>query len=132
MSSRGSGSQARARAATIVVLGLRIAYGAGLIAAPARVAKRWVGAPAQAGPTQVPLRGIGGREIGLHAGALYAARRGGALRPWLAASIVGDLTDVVATLARRADLPDGAARATLLVGGGSAVISAALLGALEH
>jgi hypothetical protein len=37
-----------------------------------------------------------------------------------------------ATLAKRGHIPDGAARATLLVGGGSAVISAALTAALEH
>jgi hypothetical protein len=119
------------RAAAAAVFGLRIAYGAGLIAAPARLARSWLGPPAQTGPTQIPLQALGMREIVLHTGAMAAAVRGRALGPWLAGSIAGDLTDVVATMLRRSTLPDGAARATLLVGGGSAAVSAALAAALE-
>jgi len=121
----------RARAAAIAVFGLRIGYGAGLIAPPERLARTWLGPSAGTGPTQIPLQGLGAREIVLHAGALAAACQGSPLRPWLAASIAGDLTDVTATVLRRQQLPPGAARATLLVGGGSAVISALLAIAVD-
>jgi hypothetical protein len=74
------------------VLGVRVAYGLGLIVAP-----------------------------------LSAALRGRSARPWLAASIAGDLTDIASTFAGRTELPDGAAGATALVAGVSAFLSAALM-----
>jgi hypothetical protein len=116
----------------MTVIGLRIAYAAALIAAPGRLGRPWLDSPADRGPTQIPLQALGARELVLHTGALLAALRRQALRPWLAASTAGDLTDVAATLARRQQLPDGAARATAVVGGGSALISAGLAAALEH
>ena len=120
------------RTATITVLGLRIAYGAGLILAPGRLGARWLGPASRTAPTQVPLQGLGARELILHAGALSSALRGGALRPWLAASVAGDLADVAATVIGRDELPAGSARATVLVGGGSAAIGAALAIATER
>jgi hypothetical protein len=123
---------APARLATIAVLGLRVAYGAGLVAAPGRLARRWLGPAADTGPTQVPLQGLGTREIVLHCGALAAAWQGAPLRPWLIGSIAGDLTDVIATVARREQLPEGAARATALVAGGSALLSGVLAAAVEE
>jgi hypothetical protein len=120
------------RLAAIGVLGLRVAYGAGLVVAPTRLARRWLGPAAASAPTQVPLRGLGTREIVLHAGALAAALNDSPLRPWLLASVAGDLTDVFATVNGRRELPDGSATATVLVGGGSAVISAVLAAAVEH
>ncbi len=119
-------SRSPIRGLAVAVLGLRIAYGAGLIAAPARLAERWLGAEADRAPTQVPLRALGTREIVLHVGGLLAALRDRPLRPWLLASAAGDLTDVAATFAGRRQLPDGSALATLAVGGGSAVASGVL------
>jgi hypothetical protein len=40
----------------------------------------------------VPLRGIGGREIALHVVGGVAILGGGPTRPWLLASLAGDLT----------------------------------------
>ena len=107
-------------------LALRIAYGLALIAAPERLATRWLGPDASRAPVQVPLRALGMREVLLHTGALAAAMRGREVRPWLAASIAGDLTDIAATVAGRRELPPGAAPATAVVAGGSALLSAAL------
>jgi hypothetical protein len=122
----------RTRAAAAVVLSLRVAYGAALIAAPQRLSRRWLGPASRTGPTQVPLRALGARELLLHAGALRAALRGAPLRSWLAASIAGDLTDIAATTAARAELPDGSPAATLAVGGGSALLTAALAAAIKN
>jgi hypothetical protein len=120
-----------ARSAAIAVLGLRLAYGVGLIAAPQRLAERWLGPTAADAPVQVPLRGLGARELVIHGFALAAALRGEPLRPYLAASIAGDVSDVIATVAGSSGLPDGAAKATVVVAGGSALISAGVAAAVE-
>lgn len=112
------------RKVAVAVLGLRIAYGAGLVAVPARLTRRWLGPAGQTGPTQIGVRGLGAREAVLHAAALLAALRGAPLRPWLAASIAGDLVDIASTAAARAEVPDGSPLATLAVAGGSALVSA--------
>jgi hypothetical protein len=106
------------------VLGLRVAYGVALIAAPERLARRWLGPDTARAPAQVPLRALGMREALLHAGGIAAAVRGGSLRPWFAASIAGDLTDIASTVAGRRELPDRAAAATAVVAGASALLSA--------
>jgi hypothetical protein len=111
------------------VFALRIVYGAGLVAFPARLTQRWLGPGGERGPTQVGIRGLGAREILIHAGALAAAVRGDSLRPWLAASIAGDVADIASTAAARGELPKGSPLATLAVAGGSAAVSAALLAA---
>jgi hypothetical protein len=120
------------RLATMAVLTLRVAYGAGLVVAPARLARRWLGPAAETGPTQIPLQGLGTRELVLHAGALVAAVQDAPLRPWLIGSSAGDLTDVIATFAKRRQLPAGAAGATVVVAGGSALLSAVLAAAVER
>jgi hypothetical protein len=122
---------ARIRTTALAVLGFRVAYGVGLVAAPTRLARRWLGPAAAAAPTQVPLRGLGTREIVLHTGAIVAAVRGAPLRPWLAGSAIGDLTDILATFAGRDELPDGAVLATTVVAGASALLSVALAAAVE-
>jgi hypothetical protein len=106
------------------VLGLRVAYGAALVAAPRPLTMRWLGP----GATQYPggcvaLRALGAREALLHAGALAALWRGEPLRPWLAASVGGDLSDIASTASVRGSLPDGSASATVAVAGGSALLT---------
>lgn len=120
------------RATATAVLAVRVSYGVALIAAPRRLALRWLGESANDAPVQVPLRGLGMREAVLHAGALIAQRKGAPLRPWLAASIAGDLTDVIATAAGRRRLPAGSPLATLAVGGGSALVSLLLAGGVDE
>lgn len=120
-----------ARKLAIGVLSARIAYGVGLVALPARLTRSWLGPAGQAGPAQVGVRGLGAREVVLHAGALAAASRGAPLRSWLAASVVGDVTDIASTVAARKELPEGSALATLIVAGGSALLSTAVAAALD-
>ena len=122
----------RARVATTALLSFRVAYGLALIAAPAKVAGgRWLGPGARAGAAEVPLRGLGAREVALHGLALATLWGGGRVRPLLGASIAGDLTDIAATTAARAELPAGSAVATAAVAGGSALLTAAAAVALE-
>ena len=110
----------------LAVFAMRIAYGAAMIAAPERIGRPWLGGSADGSPLQVGLRGIGGREIAVHGLGVAATLRRAPLRPWLLASIAGDLTDLGSTFAGRKGLPGGAVRATAAAAGGSALMSAAL------
>ena len=114
------------RIAAIVVLGLRAFYGAALLVTPGRVTKQWLGPSAARPPAVVAVRGLAAREIAVHVAAIADAFRGAPLRPWLALSIAGDLSDIAATAAGRDGVPDKAPVKTLAVAGGSAAISAAL------
>jgi hypothetical protein len=120
-----------ARTAAVAVLGLRVAYGLALVATPERLARRWLGPAAATPPTQVPLRALGVREALLHGGAIAAACSGRPVRPWLAASIAGDLSDIASTVAGRAGLPGEAPVATAVVAGASAALSAAVAVAVD-
>ena len=120
------------RSAALAVLGLRVVYGAGLIAAPAPLARRWLGPGAERAPVQVPLRALGVREIVLHAGGALAALRGRPVRPWLVASIAGDVTDIAWTIVGRKELPTGAVGATAVVAGASAALSAGIAAAMDE
>jgi hypothetical protein len=108
------------------VLTFRVAYGLALLVAPAKVAgNRWLGPGARQPAATVALRGLGAREVALHGIALATlARDAGPVRPWLAASIVGDLVDVGAAFASRDGLPDGSPQATAAVAGVSAALTA--------
>jgi hypothetical protein len=67
----------------------------------------------------------------LHSGAVAASVQGAPVRPWLVASIGGDVSDIAATFAARDGLPDGAAVKTLVVAGVSAALSAAVVALLD-
>ena len=120
------------RRAAAAVLGFRVAYGLALIVAPGKVAgNRWLGPGAYQPAATVALRGLGAREVAVHGIALAALARGGAVRPWLAASVAGDLADIGAAFASRDGLPDGSATATAAVAGGSAALTAFVAASLD-
>ena len=119
------------RTAALVNFGLRTAYGAVMIATPGRIGAPWLGRPAPTAASDVPLRGIGGRELALHLAGAAAILTGAPTRPWLAASLGGDLTDIASTFRSRRDLPTGGLRACVLTGGGSALMTIALIALAE-
>jgi hypothetical protein len=119
----------RSRSALIAVLVARIGYGLVLAVDPARWTKRWLGPISD--PTSVALRGLGAREVLLHLMALVSAVRGAPVRPFLAASIAGDLADIAATTASRRGLPTGSAPATIIVAGASVAITAAVAAGVD-
>lgn len=109
----------------------RVAFGMGLIALPARLGSSWLGPAGEQRPVHVALRGLGARDIALAAGAAWAAARGGAARPWLVATVGGDLADLAATLAAGDSLPKRARTGTLALAGGSAIVGAALAAVVD-
>jgi hypothetical protein len=118
--------------AAAAILTFRIAYGAALLVAPGKVAgNRWLGAGAYQPAATVALRGLGAREVAVHGIALATLAKGGPVRPWLAASIAGDVADIASAFASRDGLPDGSPAATAAVAGGSAALTAAIAVALD-
>jgi len=119
--------------AAAAILTFRVAYGAALLIAPAKVAgNRWLGPGARQPAATVALRGLGAREVAVHAIALATLARDAPVRPWLAASIAGDLADITAAFISRDGLPDNSPAATAAVAGGSAAVTALVAAGLEE
>jgi hypothetical protein len=121
----------KARTAAALICGARIAYAVGLITAPEQLARKWLGPPVVQPSTQIPLRGLAVREIGLATGGLLASLRGAPVRPWLVAQIAGDLSDVLASVWGRNGIPPAAVSAVTAVGGASAAITAGAAAAVD-
>ena len=106
---------------------LRIGYAVGLLAAPDRVARPWVGAAAGSPGGAVALRGLGARDLVLSVGVAAFALSGRDARPWLAACAVSDAADLSATLlAPGSELPDKAKPGAVALAGGFGALGAAL------
>jgi hypothetical protein len=119
--------------AAAAILTFRIAYGAALLVAPGKVAgNRWLGPGAYQPAATVALRGLGAREVAVHGIALATLAKGGPVRPWLAASVAGDLADIASAFASRDGLPSGSPAATAAVAGGSAALTAAIAAGLDE
>jgi hypothetical protein len=100
----------------------RIALGAGLAVAPARMSRGWVGEDGTRPGAQVLGIGLGARDVAVGVGSLLALERGADARTWFAASVLCDLGDAFATFTRRDALPPaGAAGVTALAGGAALV-----------
>lgn len=106
---------------------LRIAYAVGLLAAPGRTARPWLGAAPATPGGGVAVRGLGGRDLAISAGALAAAASGGQPRWWLAACAASDGVDLAATLAADGEgLPARAKLGTVIAAGAFGAAAAAL------
>jgi hypothetical protein len=108
----------------------RVVFGAALVAAPRATASVWVGPRRAARPeTAVLGRGLGARDAAL--GAATLAALGGddprAARAALAACLLSDGTDCLATFAARRRLPTATAAFTIAAAAGSTAIAAAAL-----
>jgi hypothetical protein len=121
------------RRAAAAILTFRVAYGVALLVAPGKVAgNRWLGPGARQPAASVALRGLGVREVAVHAIALARLAREEPIRPFLAASIAGDIADIGAAVISRQGLPDGSPAATAAVAGGSAALTAAVAASLDE
>lgn len=103
----------------------RTATGLWFAVAPSRPSDTWVGR--DDATTRTLVRGIGGRDLAIGAGALVAVARGTSVWPWLAASIAADLTDAAAGAA---SLSGEHRTKTLAYAGGFAAIGAGALAAV--
>jgi len=114
------------RCAASVWGGARVALGVVAMTAPTRVARPWIGSDADTVGGLVFARALGGRDIALGGGVMYAALRGERVRPWALAGGFADLGDVVVTGLYRDELPTGRRAFIAALAGGSALAAIAL------
>jgi hypothetical protein len=106
--------------ARIIATG-RLGFGAGLLLAPERLTRLWLGSDAARAGTKVTSRGLGARDLVLGLGALTASDR--ELRKWVAGAVIADSADLLATLTAGRSVPLSG-RAVV----GSLALGAAVLG----
>jgi hypothetical protein len=98
----------------------RAAIGVGVIVAPHRVAKNWVGETGTG--VRVIGAALGARDVAVALGTLNALHRDEGVKPWLAASALCDAADAAATFTHRDELPKaGAIGVTALAAAGAAL-----------
>jgi hypothetical protein len=99
----------------------RMAIGAAALVAP-RLAARIMGAGnSPAGAAPLLARMLGGRDVALGLGTVIALDRGKPVRGWLEGSALADAVDCLACLLARSELPANVVRATVGLGGASAI-----------
>jgi hypothetical protein len=115
---------------------LAIGFGAGraligvaLLAAPAPIARAWVGADDT--PTTVLTRSLGARDLVIGAGLVLAAARDGDPSRWLVGGVLADAVDGIFTLAAGDDIPSNGRVATTALAGGAVLFGAWLARAVD-
>jgi hypothetical protein len=110
----------------------RAAIGVALLTAPGLAAKRWLGDVSEQPGAQVAIAGLGGRDLALGLGTLWAlGGRQRSPRPWLIANGGADVADLVSTLRSRQGLSTAAVVGTVAIAGGSAALHAWLQSELD-
>ncbi|WP_406281490.1 hypothetical protein [Embleya sp. NBC_00896] len=114
------------RRATLAWAGARAVLGVVALTDPPRVSRPWIGDDADGTGGRVFARALGGRDLALGVGALYAAARGEGIRAWALASAGADVGDAVITCAHWDELPRGRRAFIAALAGASAVAGATL------
>jgi hypothetical protein len=109
----------------------RVAFGAGMLLAPRRVAHGWIGDDIERPPVALLVRAVGARDIVLGSGALLALASGQPARTWLQAGLAADLADTAITAAALRSLPRQGALATMALTIGAAAVGSRLSARLE-
>jgi hypothetical protein len=105
----------------------RVAFGARYLLQPTAAGPTWVGRRRARGTsTQVFVRALGARDLGLGLGALVSLRNPDAAeaRRWMLAHALADGADLAATLSARSRLPSKPARIAATVAGASTAVAA--------
>jgi hypothetical protein len=110
----------------------RVAFGVAFLLAPGFTGRRWIGADADRRAVKLLIRALGARDLALGLGVIIALDRAAPVRGWLEGGALADTADLLATLLAGDAIPEGARRATLVLAGGGAALSAALARALDE
>ncbi len=108
------------RAAARALAAGRIGFGAALLLTPKLLARRWLGELAERPAVLALVRSIGVRDLVMGAIALHTLDHPEVGPRWQATCAVVDTTDLLVTVAARADLPRAGMVNTALVAGGAA------------
>lgn len=116
-----------ARVTARVVAAGRIGLGAALVLAPERMTSLWLGRDSARAGVRVVTRALGARDVALGLGVFISPPA--QLVPWVAAAIVADAADLVATLAAGDALPlTGRLLVSALASGGVVLGAVSLAG----
>ena len=102
----------------------RGAFGVALMFAPGPIGRPWVGRDASRASSHVYSAAMGSRDVGLALGVLDAVNLRRGARPWLAASVLADSTDLLVTLRNRDRLPAFGVASVAVMAASSAVLGA--------
>jgi hypothetical protein len=105
----------------------RVAFGAGLLAAPEPLGRVLLGKPARKPAVRAMFRFYGTRDTALGIGTLRAVSRREDGRGWLVAGIASDLMDVGVMLRERRAIPPEKLMPGIVSALGAAAVGAALL-----
>src|SRR4051794_40662313 len=103
----------------------RVLFGARFLLQPSAAGPSWVGRRRARGTaTQLFVRALGARDLGLGVGALAALSRSDAMEAqrWMLAHMLADGSDLAATLAATGRLPRRPARVATVVAGASTAV----------
>lgn len=100
--------------ASLLSLG-RALFGAGLLLAPKRAGRGWIGVQSGEPVPQLLVRTVGARDVAVGMGAVMALRRGAPARGWLEAALLADLLDAAIALVYLRKLPLTGAAGTLML-----------------
>jgi hypothetical protein len=109
----------------------RIGLGAATLLAPGPVLKKWFGKGQDSWVTRVLARYVGGRDIALGLGTLFALSHGSPVRGWLEAGMVADATDLAGTLLSIKHFPRITGISTALASAGGVAYARRLVSQLE-
>lgn len=110
----------------------RVALGIGLIIAPTRFTRAWIGPEAAAAPaSRVLARGLGIRDAIIGGIALHTVDHPQVGARWMRMAAVADSIDFLATMAARKALPSAGVIGVGALAGGAAAAGLALAGQLE-
>lgn len=77
----------------------RVGLGAVALVAPRSALRRWMGPESDGPDNRMLARMLGGRDVAIGLGTLFALKHGGSVRGWLEAAAVADAADLLASLA---------------------------------
>ena len=103
----------------------RIAFGIGMIAAPATIGRSWLGEDGTTPGAQVALRGLGIRDLLIGMAQIHTASDPERGYRWARTSGIGDAVDLIATIAARKGLPASGVYGTGALAGMAVVSSIA-------
>jgi len=122
-----------ARLAARMLAGGRLSVGLALVIAPRRILNGWVGGELSRRPAvQALARAMGARDLVMGMIAMHTLDHPQVGPRWQLTCGAVDLTDALATVAARGDLPLTGALGVGTLAGGSALVEALLWRALRH
>jgi hypothetical protein len=116
---------------TLYAIG-RILFGVAALAAPRTTGQLLAGDGGATPDAQAFLRGMGGREIGLGLGLLVTIRADRPVRPWLAATILADGSDITGIAGAWRQMDPSKRLLGLATASGAAATGAVLLATLPR